>query len=57
MYLENMNRILPKGELVAVPLLGKVRFGAAVALGDGETKEAFLHRCRQAVMALHEGEP
>ena len=56
-YLENMNRILPKGELVAVPLLGKVRFGAAVALGDGETKEAFLHRCRQAVIALHEGEP
>jgi len=53
-YLENMNRILPKGELLAVPLLGRVRFGAPVALAEGETKEAFLERCRGAVLALQE---
>lgn len=54
-YLENMNRILPKGELLAVPLLGRVRFGAPVALAEGETKEEFLGRCRSAVTALQEG--
>lgn len=54
-YLENMNRILPKGELLAVPLLGRVRFGSPVSRSEGETKEAFLERCRAAVVALQEG--
>jgi 1-acyl-sn-glycerol-3-phosphate acyltransferase len=52
-YLENMNRILPKGELLAVPILGRVRFGVPVALGPEETREDFLIRCRMAVTALH----
>jgi 1-acyl-sn-glycerol-3-phosphate acyltransferase len=52
-YLENMNRILPKGELLAVPILGRVRFGVPVALGPDETREDFLIRCRTAVTALH----
>lgn len=52
-YLENMNRILPKGEMLAVPIMGRVRFGAPVALAEGETKDAFLNRCREAVTSLH----
>lgn len=53
--LENLNRILPKGELLPVPLLGAIRFGAPLQLEPDEDKAAFLTRARQAVLDL--GEP
>lgn len=53
-YLENLNRILPKGELLPVPLLGSVTIGACVRLEPGETKESFLERARLAVWNLHQ---
>ena len=52
-YLENLNRILPKGEMLPVPLLGSVTIGAPVRLEQGETKESFLERARLAVWNLH----
>jgi 1-acyl-sn-glycerol-3-phosphate acyltransferase len=52
-YLENLNRILPKGEMLPVPLLGSVTIGAPVRLEQGETKESFLERARQTVWNLH----
>ncbi len=51
-FIDNMNRILPKGELLPVPLLGSVSFGAPLQLGPGENKVAFLARARDAVIAL-----
>lgn len=51
-YIENMNRILPKGEFLPVPILGGVTFGTPMRLGEGEGKPAFLERARQAVWAL-----
>lgn len=55
-YLENLNRILPKGELVPVPLMGQVEFGENIpGLQDGETREDFLERTRSAVIALAKG--
>ena len=53
-YLENLNRILPKGEILPVPLLGSVTIGTPIRLEAGETKEAFLERARQAVWNLHD---
>jgi len=53
-YLENMNRILPKGEFLLVPIIGSVRFGAPLSRIDGETKAAFLERARLAIVALRE---
>lgn len=53
-YLENMNRILPKGEVLPVPLLGRATFGPALRLEPGENKRAFVERARQAVLALRE---
>ena len=50
--IDNMNRILPKGELLPVPLLGGVSFGAPLRVGEGEGKAEFLERARGAVMAL-----
>lgn len=49
---ENLNRILPKGEFLPVPLLGSVSFGPAIRLEHGEEKIAFLNRALAAVKAL-----
>lgn len=51
-HLENLNRILPKGEVLPVPLLSRVTFGAPVHLEVDETRDAFLERARAAVAAL-----
>lgn len=50
-WIENLNRVMPKGEVVPVPLLCKVVFGAPQRL-DGDGKEAFLNRTRQALLDL-----
>ena len=51
-YLENLNRILPKGEVLPVPMLSRVVFGAPVARIPGEDKTAFLARARQELIQL-----
>lgn len=51
-WVENMNRILPKGEFLPVPLLGGVTFGAPIAPLPDESKPDFLERARQAVWKL-----
>jgi len=53
-YLENLNRILPKGELIPVPLLSRVLFGRPLKPAAGEAKAAFLARARQALQDLGE---
>ncbi len=51
-YLENLNRILPKGEVLPVPLLGSVTFGPPLYLGESESKPEFLQRAREALCRL-----
>lgn len=53
--LQNLNRILPKGEILPVPILGSATFGASLRLEPGEDRETFLNRARDALTAL--GEP
>jgi 1-acyl-sn-glycerol-3-phosphate acyltransferase len=53
-WMENLNRILPKGEVLPVPVLGSVTFGAPIKLEDGESKPDFLMRARAAVLALRQ---
>mgnify|MGYP007031429206 CR=1 FL=1 len=43
-----------KGEVVPVPILCSVTFGAPIALEPGEERRPFLDRARRAVMALRE---
>ncbi len=52
-HLENLNRILPKGTLIVVPLLAAVTFGAPVRVEADESKSEFLERARRAVAELH----
>jgi 1-acyl-sn-glycerol-3-phosphate acyltransferase len=51
-YMENLNRILPRGEVFPVPLLSSITFGPPIWLEAGEAKTAFLQRARGAVRAL-----
>jgi 1-acyl-sn-glycerol-3-phosphate acyltransferase len=51
-WLENLNRVLPKGEILPLPLLCAVNFGAPLHLQDGEAKNDFLARARQALLDL-----
>ncbi len=50
--IENLNRILPKGEVVPVPILSSITLGAPLRLETGETKEDFLARIREELERL-----
>ena len=54
-YLENLNRILPKGEVLPVPLISSLTFGAPMHVEENESKEAFLERAHSAVCELRCG--
>lgn len=51
-YLNNLNRILPKGEILPVPFVSQLTFGPAMMLEPGESKPVFLARAREAVCRL-----
>jgi 1-acyl-sn-glycerol-3-phosphate acyltransferase len=51
-YLENLNRILPKGEVLPVPMLSRVVFGPPLRIGADEDKHEFLARAREALIQL-----
>jgi hypothetical protein len=47
-----VQRVMPKGEVVPVPILCTVTFGAPLARIDGEDRREFLERARAAVVTL-----
>lgn len=51
-WIENLNRVMPKGEFLPIPLLCTLSFGAPVRIDPGEDKDAFLGRLRDALLAL-----
>lgn len=51
-WIENLNRVLPKGEIVPIPIVCTVTFGAALKINEGETKDVFLARARAALLGL-----
>ncbi|RYF63996.1 MAG: 1-acyl-sn-glycerol-3-phosphate acyltransferase, partial [Comamonadaceae bacterium] len=53
-WIENIQRVMPKGEVVPVPILCSVTFGAPVRLEEGEERRPFLDRARNAVIALRD---
>ncbi len=53
-WIDNVQRVMPKGEVVPVPILCSVTFGAPLQLEPDEDKRAFLERARDAVVALRE---
>jgi len=51
-WIENLNRVMPKGEYVPLPLLCTVTLGEPIVLAEGEDKATFLARSRDALLAL-----
>jgi 1-acyl-sn-glycerol-3-phosphate acyltransferase len=50
-WIDNVQRVMPKGEVVPVPILCTVTFGEPLQLAEGEDKRDFLARARAAVLA------
>ena len=53
-WINNVQRVMPKGEVVPVPILCSVTFGTPVVLEHTEDRASFLVRARQAVVDLRE---
>ena len=51
-WIDNVQRVMPKGEVVPVPILCTVTFGAPLKWEPGEEIRDFLDRARQAVLDL-----
>lgn len=51
-FLANLNRILPKGETLPVPMLSRVTFGRPLAIDPAESKDSFLAKARTALVEL-----
>jgi 1-acyl-sn-glycerol-3-phosphate acyltransferase len=52
--LENLSRMLPKGDFLPVPLIAAVHLGPALHLQAGESRLDFLVRSRSAIVSLAE---
>jgi 1-acyl-sn-glycerol-3-phosphate acyltransferase len=51
-FLANLNRMLPGGEALPVPMLSRASFGPPLPRVTGEDKSQFLDRARRAVIEL-----
>ena len=51
-WIENLNRVMPKGRLVPIPLICTVTFGPSLRIQSGENRQGFLQRARDAMLAL-----
>lgn len=50
-WIANLNRVMPKGEIIPIPLICTVTFGTPLHLATGEAKDAFLARATAALLA------
>ena len=55
-WIDNINRVLPKGKVLPVPLLCEVHIGEPLTLREDEDKDTFLMRTREALLALRSSE-
>lgn len=53
-WIHNVQRVIPKGEVIPVPVLCSVTFGEPVKLGADEDRADFLTRSRDAVLSLRD---
>ncbi len=53
-WIHNVQRVMPKGEVIPVPVLCSVTFGTPMQIAPGEDRRAFLDRARNQVIALRD---
>ena len=51
-WVANLTSIMPKGEVIPLPLICTVTFGAPIHVQDGESKDAFLRRAERTLVDL-----
>ena len=51
-WIANLNRVMPKGEIIPVPLICTLTFGSPVHLSPDEAKDSFLARASAALLTL-----
>ena len=51
-WIANLNRVMPKGRALPLPLLCTLSFGEPLQLQTDESKQAFLERASQALLHL-----
>ena len=51
-WVANLSSVMPKGEIIPLPLMVRVVFGAPVSLGEAETRGDFLTRAAAELLAL-----
>ena len=51
-WIDNSYRVMPKGVFFPIPLLCSMTFGSPLRLTEGEEKDAFLLRLRNAMLEL-----
>lgn len=52
-WIENLNRVLPKGTYLPIPMICTVTFGNPIHLNPKETRQDFLKRAETALLDLH----
>jgi 1-acyl-sn-glycerol-3-phosphate acyltransferase len=55
-WIANLNAVMPKGEVIPLPLICTVTFGPPLAIAEDEAKDPFLARAAAALLALRPGE-
>jgi 1-acyl-sn-glycerol-3-phosphate acyltransferase len=53
-WISNLNYVMPKGQVIPVPLICTLAFGAPIRLDANESKEEFLARASAALLAMRE---
>jgi 1-acyl-sn-glycerol-3-phosphate acyltransferase len=53
-WLENLNRVLPKGEILPVPILSAVTFGRPIQRESNQRRDEFLDTLRDSLDKLRE---
>jgi 1-acyl-sn-glycerol-3-phosphate acyltransferase len=53
-WISNLNRVMPKGRVLPLPLLCTTTFGEPMRLAEEESKAQFLDRSRAALSVLAE---
>jgi 1-acyl-sn-glycerol-3-phosphate acyltransferase len=51
-WIENLNRVMPKGKLIPIPLVCTITFGKPMRLKQNESKVDFLERAQSTLLAL-----
>jgi 1-acyl-sn-glycerol-3-phosphate acyltransferase len=56
-WISNLNHVMPKGQVIPVPLICTLSFGAPIRLDANESKDDFLTRAAANLLAMSNGAP